>query len=64
MKKNIGTKNRAARFVIGLLLLAVSVYYLQDAWMLIGSVVGAFMMVEAAAGFCLWHSIRGTSDMR
>ena len=28
------------------------------------ALVGVGMIVEAAAGFCIWHSVRGTKDMR
>ncbi|HLC76610.1 MAG TPA: DUF2892 domain-containing protein, partial [archaeon] len=64
MKQNIGPKNRAARAIVGALIADYSLLALQSPWNIVGIAIGAFMVMESAYGFCAWHSIRGTKDMR
>jgi len=64
MKQNIGTKNRLARAVAGALVADASLLFLNYPCNIIGIAIGGFMVAEAAYGFCAWHSIRGTKDMR
>ncbi|PIQ87095.1 MAG: hypothetical protein COV74_02080 [Candidatus Omnitrophica bacterium CG11_big_fil_rev_8_21_14_0_20_45_26] len=48
MKQNIDSKGRAVRTVIGLLVLAASVYY-RNWW---GGALGLFMAAEGILGWC------------
>ena len=63
MKQNIGPKNRAARIIAGAAIIGLAIY-LQEPWRFVGVAIGGFMIAEAIFGFCAWHSIRGTNDMR
>ena len=63
-EKNIGPINRTGRMAIGVLLAILSFYYLQMPWQLIGTGLGILMIVEGIFGFCVWHTYRGTKDMR
>ena len=63
-RKKIGPKNRMARAVAGVAIVALSAYYLNEPWRFVGVAIGGFMIVEAIMGFCIWHLMRGTKDMR
>ena len=64
--KNIGPINRIARLAIGGVLLLAGFYLLGERPILpyALALIGVGMIIESAAGFCVWHSIRGTKDMR
>lgn len=64
LKKNIGPKNRTARLIVGIVLIILSLYF-RDGWLpLLGVIVGIIMILEAVFSVCVWHSLRGTKDMR
>ena len=64
MKQNIGPKNRAARAIAGAAIIALASFYLSEPWRFVGVAIGGFMIAEGIFGFCAWHSLRGTKDMR
>jgi len=65
-EKNIGPINRIVRLAIGGVLLLSGFYLFGQRPILpfVLALIGIGMIIESAAGFCVWHSIRGTKDMR
>jgi len=64
-EKNIGKKNRAARLVVGIVLIALSFAFAERSWLFyLGVIIGVIMIAEAASARCVWHAFRGTKDMR
>ena len=63
-KKNIGPINRAARIIVGAAIIGLSAYYTNEPWRFVGVAIGGFMIAEGIFGFCVWHTYRGTKDMR
>ena len=63
-EKNIGPINRIGRLVVGIPLAILSFHYLQMPWQLTGTGLAILMIIESIFGFCVWHTYRGTKDMR
>lgn len=65
-RKNIGTKNRIARLVAGIVLVVLGLMYLSQSQIpsIIGIVLGVIFLLEAAFSYCIVHDVRGAKDMR
>jgi hypothetical protein len=60
MKKNIGTLDRVARSMIGLILIAVIIFVPQPLWVkIILGIIAAFSFFQAFMSWCLWYQIIG-----
>lgn len=62
MKKNIGSADRLVRLGIGTLFVAASIYvaWQINPWLgLIPLVIGAFLVYEAAIGWCALYALLG-----
>lgn len=55
MKPNIGTKDRIARLIIGVVLISLAVFY-KSAFMALG---GLFSIYEAVSSWCVFYQILG-----
>lgn len=59
MKKNIGTKDRIARLVIGVLLLAAIFFVASTVVKIILAVAGIFCFYEALSSWCAFYALIG-----
>lgn len=62
MMKNIGAPDRMVRLGIGTLLVAISIYvaWQINPWLgLIPLIIGAFLVYEAALGWCALYALLG-----
>jgi hypothetical protein len=60
MNKNIGTLDRVARFIIGLILVALIIFVAQPLWVkIILGLFAAFSFFQAFMSWCLWYQIIG-----
>ena len=67
MKKNIGAADRMIRLGIGTLLVAVSIYvaWQINPWLgLIPLIIGAFLVYEAAIGWCALYALLGKNTCK
>ncbi|MBI2584049.1 MAG: DUF2892 domain-containing protein [Candidatus Aenigmarchaeota archaeon] len=65
MKCNIGRKNRIGRFIGGLVILSLALYFNQNLIVSgIGAIIGIITVLEGITGYCVVHGLRGTRDMR
>lgn len=58
MKKNIGTQDRLLRAGVGLLFLALAMWF--KSWILFG--IALFSFFEAVAGWCLYYQLIGKNS--
>lgn len=60
MKKNIGTRDRIMRLVMGVVCIAVALLFVSS---MLGKtlliLVGVFCVFQAAMSWCLWYQITG-----
>jgi hypothetical protein len=60
MKKNIGTRDRIVRLIIGIACIVVAFVVMNLlAWKIVLIVIGVFCIYEALASWCLWYRIIG-----
>ena len=60
MKPNIGTKDRIARLIIGVVLISLALIY-KSAFMALG---GLFSIYEAASSWCVFYQILGRNTCK
>lgn len=58
MNKNINTKDRLIRFVIGVILLVIAIW--QKSW--IASALSIFTFYEALIGWCAFYQLIGKNS--
>ncbi len=64
MEKNIGTEDRVARLVLGLLAIAAAYFIAREANIVAGIIVallGVFSIIEALIGWCIVYKILGVN---
>ncbi|MBN1541017.1 DUF2892 domain-containing protein [candidate division KSB1 bacterium] len=64
MKVNEGKVDRILRAVIGLILLAAALIFLQGALVWVVAVVGVVLLVTAASGFCGLYALLGINTAK
>ncbi len=65
-EKNIGPLNRIARLFLGIIFILFAAFIFKNPAYVqfILLCIGVLLILEAALGYCIWHGLRGTKDMR
>ncbi len=65
-EKNIGPINRVARLFLGIIFILCAAFVFKNPAYLqfIFIFIGVLLILEAALGYCIWHGLRGTKDLR
>jgi hypothetical protein len=61
LEKNIGTRSRIVRLILGFVLAGISLYR-HEPWSIIGIIIGLILIFEGAYGWCIYNHIRGMKD--
>ncbi len=59
--KNLGTRNRILRIVLGLILIILSYKFVQGFYVYLGYLVGFLLIITGIIGFCAMYYILGYS---
>jgi hypothetical protein len=59
MAKNVGGADRVIRLIVGIVLLALAIWYFGGAWQWVSGIVGVILLLTSVVSFCpLWTLFR------
>ena len=62
-QKNIGPLDRAARVLVGVILLLLSIYVFGDVYQVYGLILALIFIITGVSGFCLIYAILGYDSL-